>query len=272
MPPPNPTPAHRVSARWTATATMTRARRRAPPTLDPACAVAHRGDHAVDHPVPLQVLRGLDPGGKRFAVELLVDARAQETDQRAGLGDGDVSQRAPRREHPAGGRIAQVDQVGQVCLLVQGDGCGDLDHLQECDCAFLHAGAAGARRRQQRQPLRRCTLHRGGDPFGRRHTDRAAEEAEFTDHHRYAATEDPALSGQHRLVDAGSGPGGGQLASVGLEVGTGVGAVSQLTNDPSSSTASRSLSSPMRRPFTSPRRAQIMRVGGCLPGAASART
>ena len=93
------------------------------------------------------------PGGKRLAVELLVDPRAEEPDQRARLGGGDVAQRTPRREHPAGGRVAQVHQVGQMRLLVQADGRGDLDHLQERDGALLHAGAARTRRRQQRQPL-----------------------------------------------------------------------------------------------------------------------
>ena len=82
------------------------------------------------------------PGRKRLAVQLLVDPRTQETDQRARLGDRDVAERTPRREHPAGRRMAQVHQIGQVRLLVQCDGGGDLDHLQERDGALLHAGAA----------------------------------------------------------------------------------------------------------------------------------
>ena len=191
----------------------------------------------------LQVLGGLDAGRERFAVELLVDPRTEETDQRARLGDGDVAQRAPRREHPAGRRVAQVDQIGQVGLLVQGDGRGDLDHLQERDGALLHPGATGARRRQQRQPLGGGALDRGGDPLGRGDPDRAGQEVELADHHRHPAPEHPALAGQHRLVEARWRPGLGQFAGVGLVGVDASGAVSQLTNDPSSSTASRSCDS-----------------------------
>ena len=53
-------------------------------------------------------------------------------------------------------------------LFVQSDGGGDLDHLQERDRAFLHAGAARTRRCQQRQSLGRRALHGGGDAFGGR--------------------------------------------------------------------------------------------------------
>lgn len=62
----------------------------------------------------------------------------------------------------------------EVGLPVQFDSRGNLDHLQERDRALLHAGTAGARRRQQRQPFGRRALHRSGDPFGRGHADRAA--------------------------------------------------------------------------------------------------
>jgi glycosyltransferase involved in cell wall biosynthesis len=57
--------------------------------------------------------------------------------------------------------MAQVDQVGQVRPLVQLDGRGDLDHLQERDRALLPAGAAGTRRGQQRQPFCRRPSYGG---------------------------------------------------------------------------------------------------------------
>ena len=76
-------------------------------------------DDGVDHPVPLQILRGLDAGRERFAVEQFVDPGPEEADQGAGLGEGDMAQRAPRREDPAGGGVAQVHQVRQVRLFVQ---------------------------------------------------------------------------------------------------------------------------------------------------------
>ena len=183
--------------------------------VEDAAQLTERHD-GVDHPMSLQVLGGLDAGRERFAVELLVHPRPEKADQSARLGEGEVTQRTPRREHPAGGRVAQVHQVGQVCLLVQGDGRGDLDHLQKRDGAFLHPGAAGARRRQQRQPLGRGAFHRGGDPLGRGDPDRAAQEVELADHHRHAAVQHPALTGQHRFVVAAGGSCLGQLAGVRL--------------------------------------------------------
>ena len=173
-------------------------------------------DDAVDDPVPLQVLRGLDAGREWFAIEQLIHPGSEEADQSARFGDGDMSQRAPRREHPAGGRVAQVDQVGQVRPFVESDGRGDLHHLQKRDRALLHAGPAGARRGQQGQPLGGCPFHGGGDSFGRGHPDRAAEEVEFADHHRNATPEDAPLAGQHRFVPAGGGSSVGQLPRVGL--------------------------------------------------------
>ena len=151
-------------------------------------------DDGVDDAVPLQVLRCLNAFGKRLAVEVLVDARAEESDERARLRDRDVSQRPPRREHAAGGRVPQVDQVGEMRALVQLDGGGDLDHLQERDSALLHAGAARARRRQQRQPFGGRPRDGGGDPFGRGHPDRTGEEVELARHHRHAPPEDAALA------------------------------------------------------------------------------
>ena len=106
--------------------------------------------HRIDHAMSLQVLRGLHPGRERFTVEVLVDPGAEEADQRAGLGRGDVPEGTPGGEHPTGGGVSQVDEVGQVGLFVQFDGGGDLDHLQKGDGALLHAGTPGARRRQQR--------------------------------------------------------------------------------------------------------------------------
>ena len=173
-------------------------------------------DDGIDHPVPLQVLRGLDAGRECFAVKQFVHPGAQKPDKGARLGEGDMAQRAPRRENPAGGGVAQVDQVRQVCLLVQSHGRGDLHHLQKRHRALLHAGAARTRRGQQRQPLGGGALHGGGDPFGGRHPDRPGEEVELADHHRYPAAEYASLAGQHRFVPAGGALGVGELPRVGL--------------------------------------------------------
>ena len=112
--------------------------------------------------------------------------------------------------------MAQVHQIGQVRALVQFDGRRDLDHLQERDGALLHAGAARARRRQQRQSLGRRPLHGGGDPLRGRHADRPGQEVELAGHQRDAAAEHRALAGHHGFVQAGGGLRLGQLAPVGL--------------------------------------------------------
>ncbi len=199
-------------------------------------------DHTVDHPVALQVLRGLDAGRKGLVVQQLVHPRTEKPDQGAWLGHGDVAQRSPRRKDAAGGRIAQVDQVGEMRLPVQLDGRGDLHHLQKRDRALLHAGAAGARRRQQRQPLGSRALHSGGDPFGGGHADRAGEEAEVADHHRDPPSKHAPFARRYRLVAAAGGASVGQFARIASDTGTGTGSISQLTKEPSSSTASRSWS------------------------------
>jgi hypothetical protein len=56
----------------------------------------------------------------------------------------------------------------------------------------------------------------GGDPLGRRHPDRAAEEAELAHDHRHSAPEYAPLAGQHGFVSAGGRSGVGQLPGVGL--------------------------------------------------------
>ena len=98
--------------------------------------------------------------------------------------------------------------------LVQLDGRGDLHHLQERDRALLHAGAARARRRQQRQPFGGRPLDGHGDPLGRRHPDRAGEEVELARHHRDPPAEDAALPGDDRFVQAGRGLRRRQLAAI----------------------------------------------------------
>ncbi len=147
-------------------------------------AVEHVGDvlerqHGVDDAAGVEVLRGLHALGERLAVERLVDPRPEEADQRAGLGHGHVAQRAPGGHHPAGGGVAQVDEVGQPGLLVRGDGGGDPHHLHERRGALLHPGAAADGRREQRQVLGGGALDGRDQPVGGGAADRAGEEAEL---------------------------------------------------------------------------------------------
>ena len=110
-----------------------------------------------------------------------------------------------------------------MCPLVQFDGGGDLDHLQERDRALLHAGATRTRRREQRQPLDRRPV---APPTVIRSAAATpiepARKSNSHGHHGDAPAEHRALAGQHRLVEPGLGrrvdPAAAPIALVGVDV------------------------------------------------------
>jgi len=173
-------------------------------------------DDGVDETVAEEVLGDLDTLGEVALVQRLVDPRPEEADQGARLGDGQLPQRPPRREHATGRGMAQVDEVGQPGRLVPRDRRGDLHHLDERAGALLHPGAARHRRGQQRQARCGRPFDRVGETFGGGGADRPGEEGELTDHHGHPPSVDAALTGQHRLVDLGPLPCRGQLGCVPL--------------------------------------------------------
>ena len=170
----------------------------------------------VDDAAGVEVLRGLHALGERAVVERLVDPGAEEADERARLGDGDVAERAPRRHHAAGGGVAQVDEVGQARGAVRGHGGGDPHHLHEGRRALLHPGAAAHGCGHERQALAGRPLDAGDDPVGRGPPDRPGQEAELAHQHGDPPSVHPRLAGQHRLVDARLLGRGGQLGGVRL--------------------------------------------------------
>ncbi len=170
----------------------------------------------VDDAAGVEVLRGLHALGEGPVVERLVDPGAEEADERARLGDGDVAERAPRRHHAAGGGVAQVDEVGQARGAVRGHGGRDPDHLHEGRGALLHAGAAAHGCGHERQALAGRPLDAGDDPVGRGPPDRPGQEAELAHQHGDPPSVHPRLAGQHRLVDARLLGRGGQLGGVRL--------------------------------------------------------
>ena len=111
----SPTPTRHVRQRF-GLRVGRRGRDRRRPLSAPSPASAQPGErhHTVDDAVLLQVLGGLHADRERLAVQLFVDPRTEETDQRARLRDRDVAERTPRCEHPAGGRMPQIHQIGQV--------------------------------------------------------------------------------------------------------------------------------------------------------------
>ena len=159
-------------------------------------------DDRVDDAAGGEVLRRLDALGELLAVERGVDARAEEADEGLGLGGGDLAQRAPARHHAAGGRVAQVDEVGQPRGLVRGDRLGDPHHLHERRRALLHPGPAAHRPGDQGQPLDGGPLDRGHQPVGRGSADRPGEEPELAQHHR----DPPPLSRASPVITDSSTP------------------------------------------------------------------
>ena len=108
---------------------------------------------AVDDAVVLEVLGQLHVLGERPAVQGLEHLGPEEADQRARLGHGHVRQRAPGRVDAAGGRVAEVGQVGQLGGPVLHQRARDLDHLDERRSPLLHPGAAARGAGQDREPL-----------------------------------------------------------------------------------------------------------------------
>ena len=173
-------------------------------------------DDGVDDAVRGEVLGRLDVVGERLAVQRLEDLGAEEADQGAGLTDGHVRQRAPGGEDAAGGRVPQVDEVGQAGGSVVHQRPGDLDHPDERGRPLLHAGAPRRGGREHGQSLGRGAPDGGGDPVGRRASDRAGQEAELVDQHHHRTSVHQSAAGQHRLVGAGPLRRRLELASVAL--------------------------------------------------------
>ena len=173
-------------------------------------------DDGVDDAVGVEVLGRLHAVGEGPSVERLVDPRAEEPHQGARLGDGHVAEGAPGGHHPAGRGVAQVDQVGESGGLVRRDRLADPHHLHEGRRPLLHPGAAADRGSEQREALAGGALDRRHQPVGGVAPDRAGQEAELPGDHGHAATSQPPLAGDDRLVDAAALGRSDQLGGVRL--------------------------------------------------------
>jgi hypothetical protein len=170
--------------------------------------------HRVDQALGVEVLGHLHLRRERLTVQGLIDPRPQKADQRPRLGRGHMPERPPGGQHPPGGRMPQVDQVGQPGRPVVGDRRRRLDHLQERDRALLEAGPAGGRRRDQRQALPGGPLDRTDQPLAGGDADRAGEEPEFGGDDRHLAVAQPAHPGEDGLVQPRPLPCPGQVGDV----------------------------------------------------------
>src|SRR4029453_10852755 len=93
----------------------------------------------------VEVLGHLHTRRERLAVQGLINPRPEKADPPLPLGGGHVPERPPGGQHPPGGGMPQVDQVGQPGRPVVGDRRRHLDHLQERHRALLQAGSTPGR-------------------------------------------------------------------------------------------------------------------------------
>src|SRR3989441_3772785 len=146
-------------------------------------------DDGIEKAVLQQELGGLKTLGQLLANGLLDDARAGETDQRAGLGDVQITQHGVAGGHAAGGGVGEHGYVRHARLVQAGQRRRNLGELHQANRAFHHPRAARAGNNHQRQLL----FHRQLDgprhflPYDRSH--RPTDKAEF---HR-TANQRPAI-------------------------------------------------------------------------------
>ena len=159
----------------------------------------------IDHAVLKQVFGALEPLGQRLADRFLDDARAGETDDRAGLGENDVAEHRERGRHAAGRRIGQHDDVGQPRFLDHVGGEDRARHLHQRQDALLHPRAARGRHDDQRRLALDRVPRRRDKRLADRHPHRAAHEREIERRDNRRDPADPPLGDRERVI-GGSGP------------------------------------------------------------------
>ena len=176
-------------------------------------------DDDVEHAVLEQKLAALESFGQRLADGLLDDARAGESDEGFRLGDVDVAEHREARRDAAGRRIGQDRDVGELRAIQTGQAGADLGHLHQRQRAFHHARAAGARHDDERHAPGDGTLDRPGDLLSDDDAHAAADERVFHGRDDGLDAVDAALSGDHRIVEAGGGDAGVEPLVIRLGIG-----------------------------------------------------
>ena len=88
-----------------------------------------------------QVLRTLEVGRQRLTDGLLDHARACKANQRARLGDMEITQACKTRTHAAHGWVRHNDDEWQASVAHDQPGDRGARHLHQADRALLHARA-----------------------------------------------------------------------------------------------------------------------------------
>src|SRR5258708_39216163 len=101
-------------------------------------------DDGVEEAVLKQEFGALKAFGEFLANGLLDDARAGETDERAGLANIEVAEHGETGGNATSGGIGEHGNVGQFFVVEAREGRGNFGELHEADGAFHHARAARA--------------------------------------------------------------------------------------------------------------------------------
>src|SRR5688572_18791206 len=135
-------------------------------------------DH-VDGALLEQELRALEALGQRLARRLLDDARARETDQRAGLGDVDVAEQREARRDAARRRVRHHGDVRQLRGRELRERRARLRHLQQRVQPFLHARAAARRKTDERPTVLHAVCDSAHEPLADDRAHRARDETKL---------------------------------------------------------------------------------------------
>src|SRR5712664_394796 len=140
--------------------------------------------------------------GEFLADGLLDDARAGETDERAGFADVEVAEHGEAGGDDDGGGIGEHRDVGELFVVEPGERGGNFGELHEADGAFHHARAARAGDGDERLAGFNGKFDATSDFFADYRAHGAADETEFHGAHDDWAAAELAFGGDDGVIHA----------------------------------------------------------------------
>src|SRR6266699_1358391 len=159
-------------------------------------------DDGVEETVFEQEFGALEAFGELLPDGLLDDARASETDERAGFADVEVAEHREAGGDAAGGGIGEHGDVRQLFVVETSQRGGNFSELHEADGAFHHARSAGARDGDEGLAGFDGKFDSTGDFFADHGAHRPADEAKFHGAHDDGPSTELAFGGDDGVVHA----------------------------------------------------------------------
>src|SRR5580704_6784882 len=157
-------------------------------------------DDGVEETVLEEKFCGLKAFGQFLTDGLLDDARAGETDQRAGLGDIQVTEHRVAGGDAAGGGIGQYGNERELGFVQAAERRGNFRELHQADHALHHARAAGTGNHDERLLLFERAVDRARNFFADDGAHRTADKTEFHRAADYGTSVQAACGGDDRIV------------------------------------------------------------------------